>query len=118
MNTLILVIIATLGLSESIETRLPDDPGMIYTVGFTHQGTHLGLDWKNRQIVPERACRKSTLAQRPACREAAIEWLQSECNWYAGKGRLSTKARQMQTAVCNGADALRSYVAGNQLADR
>ena len=105
MNTLLLLIVTTLGLSESIEPRLPDDPGMIYTVGFTHQGTHVGLDWKNHQIVPESACRKSALAERPACQEAAIEWLQSECSWYAGKGRLSATATQMETAVCNGADA-------------
>jgi hypothetical protein len=118
MNILILVIVATLGLSESIETRLPEDPGMIYTVGFTHAGTHVGLDWKNRQIVPERACRKASLAQRPACQQAAIEWLQSECNWYDGKKRLSATAREMQAAVCTGADALRSFVASSQLADR
>ena len=118
MNTIILLTTLALGLSESIETRLPQDPGMIYTVGFTHEGIHVGLDWKNRQIVPERVCRKASLALRPQCQEAALSWLRQECAWYGDKNTLSVKEEEMQTAVCSGAQALGKLVTQRQIADR
>ena len=91
---------------------------MVYTVGFQHDGVSIGLDWKNRQIVPERTCRKASPTNRPQCRQAAIDWLQAECAWYASKGKLNSKQAGMQTAVCEGARALSSYVSAQQLADR
>lgn len=118
MNILILLTTLSLGLSESIESRLPEDPGMIYTVGFQHEGVNIGLDWKNRQVVPERACRKASQTERPQCQQAAIRWLQAECSWYAGKDQLSQKQADMRSAVCEGARALSSYVGAKQLADR
>ena len=118
MNILILLTTLSLGLSESIESRLPEDPGMIYTVGFQHDGVKIGLDWKNRQVVPERACRKASRTERPQCHQAAINWLQAECAWYTGKTQLTRKQADMQSAVCDGAQALSSYVSAQQLADR
>ena len=118
MHILILLTTLTLGLSESIETRLPEDPEMIYTVGFQHDGIRVGLDWKNRQIVPARVCRKASLTNKLECQQAAIDWLQAECAWYGDKGRLNSQQQDMQAAVCEGAQALSAYVSAQQLADR
>ena len=107
MIELILVAALTLGLSESIETRLPEDPGMIYTVGFQYQGIKVGIDWKNREVVPARICRKASTAQRAQCQLAALDWLQQECGYYDAKKRLSRTQKDMQGAVCQGAQALR-----------
>lgn len=71
MNTLLLLTTLALGLSESIETRLPTDPQMIYTVAFNYDGVKVGLDWKNRQVVAARVCRKSSPGNRLACQQAA-----------------------------------------------
>ncbi len=118
MNILLLLTTLSLGLSESIEARLPQDPGMVYTVGFQHDGVNIGLDWKDRKIVPERACRKASRTDRPQCQQAAIDWLQDECAWYETKGELTPKQADMQTAVCEGAQALANFFSAQQLADR
>jgi len=118
MNMLLLLTTLTLGLSESIEPRLPEDPGMIYTVGFEHEGVNIGLDWKNRQIVPDRVCRKANRAQRPQCQQAAVDWLRAECAWYGGKSMLTSAQSDMKLAVCTGAQALSKLIAAQQLADR
>ena len=118
MNILILITTLALGLSESIETRLPEDPGMIYTVGFQYNGVNVGLDWKNRQIVPERACRKASFEDRLACQQAAAAWLREECQWYADKAKKTATQKEMQAAVCKGGEALSELVSTRQLADR
>ena len=116
MIELILATALTLGLSESIETRLPEDPGMIYTVGFKYQGVKVGLDWKNREVVVERSCRKASPAQRPQCQLAALDWLQEECAYYDSKKRLNRKQKDMRSAVCNGADNLAAMLKARQVA--
>ena len=118
MNILALVIVLSLGMSESIETRLPEDPGMIYTVSFPHQGVKIGLDWKNRQVLAERICRKASSAELSACQSAALDWLQRECTWYAQKGSLNATQSDMRQAVCTGAAALSSFMESGRLASR
>ena len=119
MIELLLAASLTLGLSESIETRLPDDPGMIYTVGFKYQGVKVGLDWKNRNVVAERVCRKTSTAQRPQCQLAALDWLNAECAYYGEKRRLSSQQKDMQQAVCKGAQDLDNLIkARQQIAER
>ena len=118
MIVFILMTTFALGLSESIEQRLPEDPNMIYTVGFEHDGVKVGLDWQDRQILPERVCRKSSDTERLVCQQAAIEWLHAECAWYSAKETLTEKQEDMQYAVCLGADALSDLVSRSQLADR
>ena len=118
MNILMLLATLSLGLSENIAERLPEDPGMIYTVGFEHGGVDIGLDWKNHQIVPDRVCRKASTAKRPQCQQAALDWLQSECQWYDAKGGLSRTQRSMQNAVCTGAKSLARHISSQQLVKR
>jgi hypothetical protein len=118
MNTLILISIFALGLSESIEPRLPQDPGMIYTVGFEYNGVNVGLDWKNRQIVPHRTCRKSSSAARLQCQQAAVAWLREECAWYGDKAKKNNTQTEMESAVCSGAKNLAKLITQQQLADR
>ena len=118
MIELIFVAALTLGLSESIETRLPEDPGMIYTVAFEFEGVKIGLDWKDRGVVAHRTCRKSSPSQRIVCQTAALQWLQTECAYYGRKDRLNGKQRDMQSAVCQGAKALQSQISAHQVADR
>jgi len=48
MIVFILMTTFALGMSEAIEMRLPEDPSMLYTVGFEHDGVSVRLDWKNR----------------------------------------------------------------------
>ncbi|MEM7080792.1 MAG: hypothetical protein AAF513_19405 [Pseudomonadota bacterium] len=118
MIELLLAASLTLGLSESIETRLPEDPGMIYTVSFAYDGVKVGLDWKNRQVVPNRVCRKASLALKGDCQQAALEWLNEECAYYDGKAGLNRAQQDMQGAVCQGAKSLREYIAISRVADR
>ena len=118
MIELLLFASITLGLSESIETRLPEDPGMIYTVGFDYQGTKVGLDWKDRSVVAHRACRKASTTQRPQCQLAALDWLQAECAYYDGKKRLNSDQKDMRKAVCNGAQDLAGLIKARQVAER
>lgn len=118
MIELLLAASITLGLSESIESRLPEDPGMIYTVGFEYQGVKVGLDWKNRGVVAHRSCRKASPAQRPQCQLAALDWLQAECDYYDGKKRLNNEQKDMQKAVCAGAQDLAGLIKARQVADR
>ena len=118
MIEILLITSLALGLSESIESRLPEDPGMIYTVGFKHDGVKVGLDWKNRQIVPARACRKASDVEKPRCQAAALDWLQAECAYYGEKPRLTAKQTHMQAAVCQGAKDLAEFVGNRQLAER
>ncbi|MEM7101332.1 MAG: hypothetical protein AAF541_23975 [Pseudomonadota bacterium] len=118
MIELLLAASLALGLSESIETRLPQDPGMIYTVGFKYQGVKVGLDWKNRGVVAERVCRKSSSAQRSQCQAAALNWLNAECTYYGDKKRLNGKQQDMQRAVCNGAQDLGDLISARQVAER
>ena len=118
MIELILAASITLGLSESIETRLPEDPGMIYTVGFEYQGVKVGLDWKNRAVVAHRACRKADPAQRPQCQLAALDWLKEECAYYEAKQKLSQEQQDMRAAVCTGAQDLDGLIKARQVAER
>ncbi len=118
MIEVLLITTLALGLSESIEGRLPEDPGMIYTVGFKHDGIKVGLDWKNRQIVPARTCRKASAVDKPLCQQAAIDWLKAECAYYGDKPRLTAKQTHMQAAVCQGAKDLAEFVRARQLAER
>ena len=113
-----LVILLSLGLSESIETRLPEDPAMVYTVGFKHDGVRIGLDWKDRQVVPERVCRKAERSALAACQQAALSWLKSECGWYGKKSTLNAAQQDMQSAVCSGAKNLSAYISAQQVAKR
>ncbi len=113
MNTFLILATLSLGLSESIETRLPEDPGMIYTVGFRYEGVKVGLDWKNRAIVTSRVCRKASSAQKTACISAARRWLVAECNYYDDKRRLTKPQKDMQRAVCAASKALDDQVALN-----
>ncbi len=110
MIELILYTALTLGLSESIEGRLPTDPGMIYTVSFDYQGTKVGVDWKNRAVVAHRVCRKTNTNGKLSCQQAALRWLQEECSFYGAKKRLNGKQQDMQAAVCNGADDLQEML--------
>ena len=107
-----------LGLSESIETRLPEDPNMIYTVSFDYSGHKVGLDWKNRQIVAHRTCRKVAVGSRQPCQTAAQAWLVSECGYYREMQRLDSKQKDMQRAVCKGADELAAMLQARQVAER
>ena len=118
MNTLILLTTLALGLSESIESRLPADPEMIYTVAFKYEGHKVGLDWKNRQIVPERTCRKASASSRQACQRAAASWLRDECAYYKRKSGLSAKQKDMRAAVCSGAQNLQDMLRARQVAKR
>ena len=118
MIEILLITTLALGLSESIEDRLPEDPGMIYTVGFKHDGVKVGLDWKNRQIVPARVCRKATALEKPRCQQAAISWLKAECAYYGDKGALTAKQKHMQAAVCQGAKDVAEMVRARQVAER
>lgn len=118
MIMILLMTTLTLGLSESIEPRLPTDAGMIYTVGFDYGGVKIGLDWKNRQVVADRVCRKATDSQRSSCQQAAIQWLQAECGYYAEKSKLTRSQMDMQQAVCDGANALQELVQARSLVGR
>ena len=118
MNIVMLLTVLSLGLSENIETRLPEDPGMIYTVAFKHEGVNIGLDWKNREVIAERVCRKASPAQHKQCQTAALSWLRAECNWYDQKRALTAEQTDMQSAVCNGAEALAQHLGKQQLANR
>jgi len=118
MITVLWVTTFVLGLSESIESRLPDDPAMIYSVGFEHGGVKIGLDWKNRQIIPSRTCRKVAAEQRLRCQQVALDWLKSECAWYKSKHNLSSKQRDMRDATCDGAKLVADLVRSRQLAER
>ncbi len=118
MLELLIATTLALGLSESIETRLPADPGMIYTVGFQHNGTKIGLDWKNRNIVARSACRKASVNQKTQCQLAAVDWLEAECDYYGHKKRLNPTQRDMQSAVCSGAKDLNELLRARQLAER
>jgi hypothetical protein len=118
MNIIMLLTVLSLGLSENIETRLPEDPGMIYTVAFDHEGVNIGLDWKNRQVLAERACRKSSQAERIDCQTAALSWLRAECAWYDQKKALTATQAGMQNAICKGAQDLARHLNQKQLARR
>jgi len=118
MTTFLLITTFVLGLSESIEPRLPEDPAMIYSVGFIHDGVKVGLDWRNRQIVPSRTCRKMAPEHRRHCQQVAVDWLASECAWYEAKGSLSAKQADMRDATCNGAKSVADLVRASQLAER
>ena len=118
MNTIILLTVLATGLSESIETRLPEDPQMIYTVAFQYNGVKIGLDWKDRQIVPDRTCRKAAAHQKLQCQQAAASWLSDECRYYEQKSRLTNKQRNMRDAVCQGADSVSELVSAGRLANR
>ena len=117
MNTIIIALLFSLGLSESIEARLPADPEMIYTVGFHHNGVKVGLDWKARAIVTDRVCRKTDAASRNACLSAALDWMNAECAYYGAITAPAPAQRDMQTAVCTGASQLRTRIDGT-LANR
>lgn len=118
MIELLLIAAASLGLSENIEQRLPEDPHMIYTVSFDFHGTKVGLDWKNRSVVPARVCRKSKMVNKSACQTAALGWLQTECAWYDAKAKKNAVEREMEQAVCKGADDLQSLIRARQFVDR
>ena len=118
MIELLLLAAASLGMSENIESRLPEDPHMIYTVSFEHHGTTIGLDWKNRSVVPHRVCRKMKLVNKQSCQQAALSWLQIECDYYDAKASLDDSQRDMQRAVCSGAKELQSLMRAQQLANR
>ena len=106
MIKILILAAASLGLSESIEPRLPKDPGMIYHVGFKYSGVKVGLDWKNRQILTDRICRKSPTSERSACQRAAAQWLVAECSYYEDKRKLNAKQRDMRKAVCTAAEVV------------
>ena len=118
MMIFILMTTFALGFSESIEQNLPQDPNQIYTVAFEYNGVNVGIDWKNREIVPAAVCREAQTTERAQCAKAAIEWLRAECAWYSEKGSLSVTQEDMQYAVCLGADALSDLALTHQLADR
>ncbi len=122
MITLFFLASMSLGLSESIEARLPADPDMIYTVGFKYDGIKVGLDWKNRAVVPSRVCRKTSIDERPACQLAALDWLRAECAYYddqkKGFKRLSRAQKDMQKAVCEGATDLAELLKAQKIARR
>lgn len=116
MSTAVLIFVLSLGLSESIETRLPEDPGMIYTVSFPHQGSKVGIDWKNRQIVAKRTCRKTPQVARLSCQKATLDWLSAECDYYGARGKLNSTQREMRSAVCRAHEELGSFLSAKQLA--
>jgi len=108
----------SLGLSESIERRLPEDPGMIYNVGFPYNGVKVGLAWQDRAVLAPQVCRKTPLNQRPACQAAAASWLHAECGYYKSKRRLTRPQKDMRKAVCQGAKDMDALVEAQQLARR
>lgn len=116
MTTSLILLVLSLGLSESIEPRLPVDPGMIYTVSFPYEGTKVGIDWRDRQIVVERTCRKTPDTGRLSCQKATLEWLAAECAYYARKSRLTSVQKDMQKAVCSGRENLQQMLAARAVA--
>ena len=118
MLELILVMATTLGLSESFEPRFPEDPQMIYTVQFQYQGVKVGLDWKNRNLVVPRVCRKSSASQRPQCQLAALKWLEAECDYLSDIKRPTGTQRELGQAVCTGANALDEMLQARRIANR
>jgi len=91
---------------------------MFYSVGFVHDGVKVGLDWKNRQIVPSRTCRKMGPEHRSHCQQVAVAWLERECAWYKSKGSLSIKQADMRDAICDGAKSVADLVRSQRLAER
>ncbi|MEM9622857.1 MAG: hypothetical protein AAF993_14490 [Pseudomonadota bacterium] len=118
MIKLLFLATMSLGLSESIERRLPEDPGMIYTVGFPYNGVKVGLAWQDRALLPSHICLKSAPDQRPACQAAAASWLHAECGYYNAKKRLTKPQKDMRKAVCQGAKAMDELLENQQVARR
>ena len=118
MIKVVLIAAASLGLSESIEPRLPEDPGMIYTAGFPHQGQKVGIDFRDGQVVAHRTCRKASPTDRPRCQIAALDWLTAECGFYEDKRRLNKAQRSMRSAVCQGAKDLDEMLTARGVAKR
>ena len=108
----------TLVLSESITPRLPEDPGMVYTIGFHHNGVKIGLDWQQHRILPERVCRKVSAGERLRCQRSTLDWLQAECSWYQQQLEIKAEQEVMAAAICTGATELNQWINRQQLVQR
>ena len=118
MNTILLTLVLTTGLSEAMETRLPSDPHMIYTASFSYEGSKVSIDWRDRSIVAGRVCRKASTTQKRSCEAAAMSWLAKECRYYKNMNRPSAKQRDMQNAVCKAHGDLSQLIEARAVAAR